>query len=111
MEYGSDPALRRCLYFARRNPENLFFGEDDSHPTLHSFTNNGRFYTRGRIIYPDELPFVVRPSRRISKESSSKRIMRDFLNSALFLLLVGSGPKRPMPIEKFGSSSLVSSIF
>ena len=25
---------------------------------------------------PDELPFVVRPSRRISKESSSRRIMR-----------------------------------
>ena len=24
----------------------------------------------------DELPFVVRPSRRISKESSSRRIMR-----------------------------------
>ena len=28
-----------------------------------------------------------------------------------FLLLVGSGPKRSMPIEKLGSSSLVSSIF
>ena len=25
---------------------------------------------------PDELPFVVRPLRRISKESSSRRIMR-----------------------------------
>ena len=25
---------------------------------------------------PDELPFEVRPSRRISKESSSRRIMR-----------------------------------
>ena len=34
-----------------------------------------------------------------------------FFNSALFLLLVGSGPKRSMPIEKLGSSSLVSSIF
>ena len=34
-----------------------------------------------------------------------------FVNSALFLLLVGSGPKRSMPIEKLGSSSLVSSIF
>ena len=31
--------------------------------------------------------------------------------SALFLLLVGSGPKWSMPIEKLGSSSLVSSIF
>ena len=29
------------LYFARRNPENLFFSEDDCHPTLYSFTNNG----------------------------------------------------------------------
>ena len=34
-----------------------------------------------------------------------------FFNSALFLLLVGSGRKRSMPIEKLGSSSLVSSIF
>ena len=34
-----------------------------------------------------------------------------FLNSVLFLLLVGSGPKRSMPIEKLGSISLVSSIF
>ena len=31
--------------------------------------------------------------------------------SALFLLLVGSGPKKSMPIEKLGSSLLVSSIF
>lgn len=30
---------------------------------------------------------------------------------ALFLLLVGSGPKRSMQIEKLGSRSLVSSIF
>ena len=30
--------------------------------------------------------------------------------SALFLLLVGSGPKKSMPIEKLGNSSLVSSI-
>ena len=29
----------------------------------------------------------------------------------LYFLLVGSGPKRSMPIEKLGSSSLVSSIF
>ena len=34
-----------------------------------------------------------------------------FFNSALFLLLVGSGPKWSMPIEKLGSSSLVSSTF
>ena len=34
-----------------------------------------------------------------------------FFNSALFFLLVGSGPKRSMPIEKLGSFSLVSSIF
>ena len=31
--------------------------------------------------------------------------------SALFLPLVGSGPKKSMPIEKLGSSSLVSCIF
>ena len=34
-----------------------------------------------------------------------------FFNLALFLLLVGSGPKRSMSIEKWGSFSLVSSIF
>ena len=34
-----------------------------------------------------------------------------FFNSALFLLLVGSGPKKSMPIEKLGGSSLVSFIF
>ena len=38
---GVDPALRKCLCFARRNPENLFFSENNCHPTLHSFTNNG----------------------------------------------------------------------
>ena len=31
--------------------------------------------------------------------------------SDLFLLLIGSGPKRSMPIAKLGSPSLVSSIF
>ena len=42
VEYGLD-LLKRCLCFARRNPENLFFCEDDCHPTLtlYSFTNNG----------------------------------------------------------------------
>ena len=40
----------------------------------------------------------------------AKRATCEFF-SALFLLLVGSGPKRSMPIEKLGSSSLVSSIF
>ena len=39
------------------------------------------------------------------------RYLRVFLILALFLLLVGSGPKRSMPIEKLGSSSLASSIF
>ena len=39
-----------------------------------------------------------------------KRATCEFF-SALFLLLVGSGPKRSMPIVKLGSSSLVSFIF
>ena len=40
--YGLD-LLKRCLCFAGRNPKNLFFSEDDCHPTLtlYSFTNNG----------------------------------------------------------------------
>ena len=42
MEYGLD-LLKRCLRFARRNPENMFFSEDDCHPSLnlYSFTNIG----------------------------------------------------------------------
>ena len=40
----------------------------------------------------------------------AKRATCEFF-SALFLLLVGSGPKRSMPIEKLGSFLLVSSIF
>ena len=45
-----------------------------------------------------------------SSDKFAKRATCEFF-SALFLLLVGSGPKRSMPIEKLGSSSLVSSIF
>ena len=33
LEYGLD-LLKRCLCFARRNSENLFFSEDDCPPTL-----------------------------------------------------------------------------
>ena len=47
-----------------------------------------------------------------SSDKFAKRATCEFfLNSALFLLLVGSGPKRSMPTEKLGSYSLVSSIF
>ena len=45
-----------------------------------------------------------------SSDKFAKRATCEFF-SALFLLLVGSGPKRSMPIEKLGSFSLVSSIF
>ena len=37
--------------------------------------NNGRFYTRGRIIRPDELSFEIRLERRTTKGSSGP-IMR-----------------------------------
>ena len=40
----------------------------------------------------------------------AKRATSEFF-SGLSLMLVGSGLKRSMPIEKLGSSSLVSSIF
>ena len=43
--------------------------------------------------------------------TNSRNVQLASFFSALFLLLVGSGPKRSMPIEKLGSSSLVSSIF
>ena len=42
--------------------------------------------------------------------TNAKRATYEFF-SALFLLLVGSGPKKSMAIEKLGSSSLVSFIF
>ena len=49
------------------------------------------------------------------KDPKLSRQIRETCNlqvfSALFLLLVGSGSKWSMPIEKLGSSSLVSSIF
>ena len=46
---------------------------------------------------------------KLSRQIRETRNLQVF--SALFLLLVGSGPKWSMPIEKLGSSSLVSSIF
>ena len=49
-----------------------------------------------------------RPS--LPADKFAKRATCEFF-SALFLLLVGSGPKRSMPIEKLGSFLLVSSIF
>ena len=45
-----------------------------------------------------------------SSDKFAKRVNCEFF-SALFLLLGGSGPKRSMPAEKLGNSSLVSSIF
>ena len=45
-----------------------------------------------------------------ASDKFAKRATYEFF-SALFLLLVGSGPKRSMPREKLGSSSVVSSIF
>ena len=45
-----------------------------------------------------------------ASDKFAKRATYEFF-SALFLLLVGSGPKRSMAIEKLGSSSLVSFIF
>ena len=37
--FGS--GAEKMFMFCWRNPENFFFSEDDCHPTLHSFTNNG----------------------------------------------------------------------
>ena len=45
-----------------------------------------------------------------ASDKFAKRATYEFF-SALFLLLVGSGPKKSMAIEKLGSSSLVSFIF
>ena len=53
---------------------------------------------------------LIVQSNVYDSDKFAKRATCEFF-SALFLLLVGSGPKRSMPIEKFGSSSLVSFIF
>ena len=55
--------------------------------------------------------FPVNVFRPVIATAGLPTNLRVFLNSALFMLLVGSGPKRSMPIEKLGSSWLVSSIF
>ena len=39
-------------------------------------SSDARLYTHRRIMRPDELSFVVRRSRRITKDSSSRRIIR-----------------------------------
>ena len=49
-------------------------------------------------------------SKTRSSDKFAKRATCEFF-SAWFLLFVGSGPKRSIPIEKLGSSSLVCSIF
>ena len=75
----------------------LFLHKEITVALIHRSQVNSRFYTKDelrqtfcsssgyvsntktgirRIMLPDELPFVVRRSRRISKESSSRRIMR-----------------------------------
>ena len=46
-----------------------------------------------------------------ASEKFAKRATCEFFSAFFFLLPVGSGPKRSMPIEKLSSSSLVSSIF
>ena len=53
--------------------------------------------------------FAAAGLRQICERRATCEIF--YFNSTLFLLLVGSGPKRSMPIEKLGSSWLVSSIF
>ena len=50
-------------------------------------------------------------SQRLGLLTNLRNVQLASFFSALFLLLVGSGPKRSMPTEKLGSSSLVSSIF
>ena len=63
------------------------------------------------VLFPVNVfrPKFAAASLRQICETRNLRVF--FFHSALFLLLVGSGPKRSIPIEKLGSSSLVSSIF
>ena len=70
-------------------------------------------------VVDDQLVSVLFPVNVFQSKFAAARLrqicetlnLRVFSDSALFLLLVGWRPKRSMPIEKLGSSSLVSSIF
>ena len=83
------------------------------------FKNNNKNEDFAFKCFSDQLVSVLFPVNVFQPKFAAARLrqicetlnLRVFLNSALFLLLVGSGPKRSMPIEKLGSSSLVSSIF
>ena len=65
------------------------------------------------VLFPVNVfrPKFAAASLRQICETRNLRVFFFFFTSALFLLLVGSGPKRSMPIQKLGSSLLVSSIF
>ena len=52
---------------------------------------------------------LIVQSNVYDSDKFAKRATCEFFSA--FLLFVGSGPKRSMPIEKLGSSSLVSFIF
>ena len=70
-------------------------------------------------VVDDQLVSVLFPVNVFQPKFAAARLrqicetlnLRVFFNSALFLPLVGSGPKRSMPKENLGSSSLISSIF
>ena len=87
-------------------------------PKLNKFKNNNKSGNFTFKVINDQLVTFFVPSECLSvkiccswsSDKFAKRATCEFF-SALFLLLVGSGPKRSMPIEKLGSSSLVSSIF
>ena len=61
-------------------------------------------------VVDDQLVSVLFPVNVFQPKFAAARLrqicetfnLRVFFNSALFLLLVGSGPKRSMPIEKLG---------
>ena len=85
------------------------------------FKNNNKngnfiFFVNDQLVVlsvPSNLSLAQNLLQLVFQQICETRNLRVFFffNSALFLLLVGSGRKRSMSIEKLGSSSLVSSIF
>ena len=57
------------------------------------------------------LKIVLKVKDPVFRPTNLRNVQLANFFSALFLLLVGSGPKRSMPIEKLGSFLLVSSMF
>ena len=93
-----DPKLSRVLIV-----------QNNVYATVHGVIGEDRLQEAcSFLLFPVN---VFRPKFAAAELPTNLRNVQLAFFSALFLLRVGSGPKRSMLIEKLASSSLVSSIF